>query len=208
MKGSGDVLDWCSKSISSPFDWGQQEKIFLWLVVDKSELGFPPLLDIEQTSFSNQFLRFLSADVSQDFQSFISSINKSRQWRLPVLHYSDLHVDRGCVLCWRTNKLFLLLRGASWRPQVRNTAEDKVGRGIGAGARTEIPVFALGLPEIPAYRLHVSGRKQKELFSCASFSLSLSENHQQVHQEKCSQIFADSKKSNLVWGSSCIANAF
>ena len=85
VKGSGDVLDWSSKSISSPFDWGPQEKIFLWLVVDKSELGFPPLLDIEQTSFStHQFLWFLSADVSQDYQSFISSINKSRQWQLPI----------------------------------------------------------------------------------------------------------------------------
>ena len=29
-------------------------------------------------------------------------------------------------------------------------------------ARTEIPVFVLGLPEIPAYRLQLSGRKQED----------------------------------------------
>ena len=53
---------------------------------------------------------------------------------------------------------------------MRNTAEDKVGRGIGAGARTEIPVFALGLPEIPAFRLQLSGRKQEDFYFFASIS--------------------------------------
>ena len=42
-------------------------------------------------------------------------------------------------------------------------------------ARSKIPVFASGLPEIPAYRLQLSGRKQEEFVSCTSIPLSLSE---------------------------------
>ena len=41
--------------------------------------------------------------------------------------------------------------------------------------KTEIPVFALGLLEIPAYRLQMSGRKQEDFYSYAFISESESE---------------------------------
>ena len=37
-------------------------------------------------------------------------------------------------------------------------------------ARTEIPAFGLGLQEIPAYRLQLSGRKQEDFISSAFIS--------------------------------------
>ena len=49
--------------------------------------------------------------------------------------------------------------------EIRGWAETKTK----VCARTEISVFAFGLQEIPAYRLKLPGRKQKELFSLHLF---------------------------------------